>query len=158
MKTLIIFLSIILTSSLLYSQSSFVSDIGTTIDIGSGSDICADVITINGTLTGIGTFCNAPVDVEVDTALIPNKFELSQNYPNPFNPSTRIKYQVAINSQVSLKVYDVLGDEVATLVNEEKPAGSYEVEFDASHLSSGVYFYKLQAGSFVETRKIILLR
>jgi hypothetical protein len=166
MRTLIIFLSIIFTTSLLYSQSSFVTDIGTTIDIGSGTDICADVITINGTLTGSGTFCNAPLAVEIDTLLIPHKFELSQNYPNPFNPSTRIQYQVSSISHVILKVYDVLGNEVATLVNEEKPAGSYEVEFDAAGLSSGMYFYKLQAGNpstssgqgFVETKKMLLLK
>ncbi len=158
MKTLIIFLSIIITSSLLYSQSSFVSDIGTMVDIGSGSDLCADVITINGTLTGSGTFCNAPVAVEVDTILVPNKFELSQNYPNPFNPSTKISWQSPVGSWQTLKVYDVLGNEVATLVNEEKPAGSYEVTFEASQFASGMYLYRLQAGSFVKTMKMILLR
>jgi hypothetical protein len=158
MKILFICLSMVITSSLLYSQSTIVYDAGTGIDVGTGADVCADVITINGIFTGNGTFCTAPVAVEVDTSLVPNKFELSQNYPNPFNPSTRIKYQVAINSQVSLKVFDVLGNEVATLVNEEKPAGNYEVEFNASQLSSGVYFYKLQAAPFLETRKMILIR
>lgn len=92
----------------------------------------------------------------------PSVFQLGQNYPNPFNPSTRIQYQVSSNSQVSLKVYDVLGNEVATLVNEEKPAGSYEVEFKSSvgslQLASGIYFYKLQAGTFAETKKMILIR
>ena len=92
----------------------------------------------------------------------PSSFSLRQNYPNPFNPSTIIQYQVSSNSQVSLKVYDVLGNEVATLVNEEKPAGSYEVEFKSSvgnvQLASGIYFYKLQAGSFVETKKMQLLK
>ena len=92
-------------------------------------------------------------------------FHLEQNYPNPFNPSTSIRYtvpSVTLNevegSRVSLKVYDVLGNEVATLVNEEKPAGSYEVKFDAAGLSSGIYFYKLQAGSLVETKKMILMK
>ncbi len=100
----------------------------------------------------------------------PDKFELGQNYPNPFNPSTSIKYQVSSSSLVTLKVYDVLGNEVATLVDEYKPAGSYEAEFKStvgSHqLASGVYFYRLQAvysesGSakiFVETRKMIMLQ
>jgi len=83
---------------------------------------------------------------------------LTQNYPNPFNPSTKIKYQIPELSFVTIKVYDVLGKEVTTLINEEKPAGSYEVEFDASRLPSGVYFYRLQAGSFIETKKMILLR
>jgi hypothetical protein len=85
-------------------------------------------------------------------------FALSQNYPNPFNPTTKISYQITQNDFVSLKVYDVLGSEVTTLVNENKPAGNYEISFDASYLSSGIYFYKLQAGSFVETKKMILLR
>ena len=88
----------------------------------------------------------------------PEAFYLSQNYPNPFNPSTSIQYAVGSRQFVSLKVYDVLGNEVATLVNEEKPAGNYEIEFDATGLSSGVYFYKLNAGRFIETKKLILLR
>jgi hypothetical protein len=88
----------------------------------------------------------------------PEDFFLLQNYPNPFNPTTSIQYQVSSNTQVSLKVYDVLGNEVATLVDEYKPAGSYEVNFDSNGLSSGVYFYKLQSGLFVETKKMILLR
>jgi len=97
---------------------------------------------------------------------IPEEFRLYQNYPNPFNPSTRIKYQVSSSSQVVLKVYDVLGNEVATLVNEEKPAGEYEVEFSATggpasgtrDLVSGIYFYQLRAGAFVQTKKMILIK
>jgi hypothetical protein len=96
-------------------------------------------------------------DVE-DEQQLPTEFALMQNYPNPFNPSTVISYQLPVSSNVTLKVYDILGNEVATFVNEEKPAGSYEVKFDASGLSSGIYFYKLQAGSLVETKKMILLR
>ena len=96
-------------------------------------------------------------EVEV-TVTVPEKYELSQNYPNPFNPSTKINYQIAQNNFISLKVYDVLGNEVTTLVNENKTAGYYEINFDASSLSSGVYLYKLQAGSFVETKKMILLK
>lgn len=98
------------------------------------------------------------VSVEEITSETPTEYELEQNYPNPFNPSTSIKYQVSSISQVSLKVYDVIGNEVATLVNEFKPAGSYEIEFDASMYSSGIYFYKLQAGSFVETKKMMFLK
>jgi len=93
-----------------------------------------------------------------ESQLTLRNFVLHQNYPNPFNPSTSIQYQVSNISNISLKVYDVLGNEVATLVNEEKPAGSYEVNFNASKLSSGVYFYRIQAGSFVETKKMILLK
>ena len=97
---------------------------------------------------------------------MPSKYSLEQNYPNPFNPSTTIRYSIpnVIENQakqtqlVTLKVFDILGNEVATLVNEEKPAGSYEVKFDAAGLSSGIYFYKLQAGSLVENKKMILMK
>ncbi|MBZ0200219.1 MAG: S8 family peptidase, partial [Ignavibacteriaceae bacterium] len=92
-----------------------------------------------------------------------HSFDLAQNYPNPFNPSTTIKYTVPnnVNSQwsiVNLKVYDILGNEIATLVNENKPAGNYEAEFNATNLSSGVYFYKLTAGGITLTKKMVLLR
>ena len=89
---------------------------------------------------------------------IPSEFSLSQNYPNPFNPTTTIKYQIPELSFVTLKVYDVLGSEIATLVNEEKPIGNYEVNLEANGLPSGIYFYKLQAGDFIETKKMVLLR
>jgi len=87
-----------------------------------------------------------------------NDFKLEQNYPNPFNPSTKIKYSIPQSEFVSLKVFDILGNAVATLANEEKSAGNYEVNFNAATLSSGIYFYKLQAGSFVETKKMILMK
>jgi hypothetical protein len=74
---------------------------------------------------------------------IPDKFELSQNYPNPFNPITNIKYQIIENGFVNLKIYDIVGREIATLVNKNQTAGTYETKFDASNISSGVYFYKL---------------
>jgi len=89
---------------------------------------------------------------------IPGEYDLMQNYPNPFNPSTTIRYSIPEANFATIKVYDMLGNEVTTLVNEEQSAGNYEVEFNASELSSGIYFYKLQAGSFVETKKMILLR
>ena len=90
-------------------------------------------------------------------------YKLFQNYPNPFNPTTKIKYSIPpVGTQravsVQLKVYDILGNEIATLVNEEQSAGVYEIEFDASKLSSAIYFYRLQAGSFIETKKMVLLR
>ena len=88
----------------------------------------------------------------------PTEFILSQNYPNPFNPSTKIKYSIPQTSNVVIKIYDVLGSEVATLVNEEKSVGTYELNWNAANLSSGVYVYRLQAGSFVQTRKMILLK
>jgi photosystem II stability/assembly factor-like uncharacterized protein len=88
----------------------------------------------------------------------PQSFALSQNYPNPFNPSTTINYSIPMTSKVSLKIFDMLGREVASLVNETKQAGNYEVVFNASKISSGVYFYKLQAGSFTETKKLTLMK
>ncbi|MBK7227287.1 MAG: T9SS type A sorting domain-containing protein [Ignavibacteriales bacterium] len=110
-----------------------------------------------------GTFAYSN-EVEVDLSL-PQAFSLEQNYPNPFNPSTTIKYTIpnvtlsgVEGSRVILKIYDLLGDEIATLINENKPAGSYEVNFIASSLSSGTYFYKLQVGSFIETKKMILMK
>ena len=92
------------------------------------------------------------------TDIIPKGFYLSQNFPNPFNPSTKISWQSPLRSHQTLKVYDILGNDVATLVNEEKPAGVYEVEFNAEDLSSGIYFYRLQSGDYVLMRKMILLK
>jgi hypothetical protein len=101
----------------------------------------------------------SPVPVEDENILQPPvAFNLSQNYPNPFNPTTKISWRSSVSSHQTLKVYDVLGNEVATLVDEYRNAGSYEINFDASGISSGVYIYKLTAGSFVETKKMILLR
>ena len=86
------------------------------------------------------------------------EYALEQNYPNPFNPTTTIKYQLPKDGIVTLKVYDILGSEVATLVNEQKTAGRYEVSFDASKLASGVYIYKLQSGEYVSSKKMMLLK
>jgi hypothetical protein len=85
-------------------------------------------------------------------------FNLEHNYPNPFNPSTSIKFSVPSSEFVTLKVYDVLGNEITTLVNEQKAPGTYEVRFDAGNLASGMYVYKLQAGSFIQTRKLMLMK
>lgn len=106
----------------------------------------------------IQMFKRGPVYVRPDPDGVPNGFILSQNYPNPFNPSTTISFIIPHSSLVIVKVYDVLGREVRTLVNEEMKPGSYEVTWDATGFASGVYFYRLQAGSFTETRKLMLLR
>ena len=98
------------------------------------------------------------VGVEDGPNEVPTEFLLSQNYPNPFNPSTSIQYAVSSRQFVSLKIYDVLGNEIETLVNEEKPAGTFEVTWYAESLPSGVYFYKLSAGSYIETKKMLLLK
>ncbi len=89
---------------------------------------------------------------------VPDKYSLSQNYPNPFNPETNIEYSIPKNSNVTLKVYDMLGREVATLVNKQQEAGSYVAVWNASNFSSGVYFYRLTAGSFVQTKKMSLTK
>jgi hypothetical protein len=110
-------------------------------------------ISIPGLFTG---------DVKIVSAenekFIPIEIALEQNYPNPFNPSTRIQYGVSNRRFVSLKVYDIIGNEVAILVNGEKPSGIYEVEWNASNVPSGVYFYQLKTGSFVQTKKMLLLK
>lgn len=103
-----------------------------------------------------------PLDVK-DEITPPSEFVLYQNYPNPFNPTTKIRYTIPtvgtlLMKFVQLKIYDVLGNEVAKLVDEEKPAGSHEVNFDAKSLSSGVYYYRLKAGEFVQTKKLILMK
>jgi hypothetical protein len=97
--------------------------------------------------------------VEVEYEFVgPGKFELNQNYPNPFNPSTVITYSVPGAEFVTLKVYDILGNEIAVLVEGECEAGTYNVEFNSTGLSSGTYFYRMQAGSYTDTRKMILLK
>ncbi|MCW9097402.1 MAG: T9SS type A sorting domain-containing protein [Ignavibacteriaceae bacterium] len=103
-----------------------------------------------------------PVSVEEEQITL-NSYYLYNNFPNPFNPSTKIKFRIPVqdwndNTKISLKVYDVLGNEIVTLVNEQKPAGEYEVEFEGNGLSSGIYFYTLKAGNFSETKKMILLK
>jgi hypothetical protein len=97
-------------------------------------------------------------DVEGVNSLTPKEFNLKQNFPNPYNSQTTISYSVPNSSLVQIQIFDILGREISTLLNEEKAAGNYQVEFNASSLSSGIYLYKLQAGEFVQTRKMILLK
>lgn len=127
---------------------------------------------------------NYVTNIEREETTSPDNFILYQNYPNPFNPTTKIKYtipsavmlnsfqhpdtetpnQVRDDNMVTLKIFDILGNEIATLVNEQQPAGTYEVEFNSQQftnkkqLPSGVYFYRLNAGSFIQTKKLILLK
>jgi len=98
-----------------------------------------------------------------DNSLIPTVFELSQNYPNPFNPSTSIIYEISEESIVSIIIYDLMGNEVKTLVNEDKPVGQYQVNWDGkdnlgNSVSGGTYFYKFQTGDFIQARKMVLLK
>jgi hypothetical protein len=100
---------------------------------------------------------SVPVNVN-DIAGMINDYSLEQNYPNPFNPSTKIVFQIPESENVSLKIYDVLGNEIVSLINEKKDPGKYEIGFNASHLSSGIYFYTLRAGAFINTKKMILIK
>ncbi len=93
-----------------------------------------------------------------DEIEIPISYKLFQNYPNPFNPRTTIKYGIPERTFVELRIYDILGREVELLVNGEQEAGYYEIEFNATKLSSGIYLYRLQAGNFIQTKKMVLLR
>jgi hypothetical protein len=98
------------------------------------------------------------VSVDEETNAQPDDYNLYQNYPNPFNPSTTIRYSIIQPDIVRIKIYDILGREVKTLVNELKQAGSYEVQFDAKGLASGIYLYRIETGSFIQTKKMILLK
>lgn len=113
---------------------------------------------ITAELVGITASVPAPPLGVNDGTVSPNKFELSQNYPNPFNPSTKIKFSIAERSNVTLKVFDVLGRQIAVLLNETKPAGSYEASFDASKLASGLYIYQLNAGNNTISKKMMLMK
>ncbi|MBE0651929.1 MAG: T9SS type A sorting domain-containing protein [Bacteroidales bacterium] len=114
-------------------------------------------ITVNGFIVDPGGPVGSVSDVE-DGEGLPFNYKLEQNFPNPFNPSTKIQYAIGSRQLVTLKIYDILGNEVATLVNEEKLAGEYNVQFDGIGLSSGIYFYQLNAGSFLQTKKMIFLK
>jgi len=96
--------------------------------------------------------------VESKTASVPSSFTLGQNYPNPFNPSTEISYTLASKGMTTLRVFNLIGQEVATLVNDVEVAGNHVVKFDAARLSSGVYFYTLKSGNFMETKKMLLMK
>jgi hypothetical protein len=99
-----------------------------------------------------------PSGIEAENLEIAHDYHLFQNYPNPFNPSTIIKFQLPVRSKVTLKIYDALSNEVAILLNEEKESGSYNVEFNAMNYASGIYFYRLKAGKFIQTKKMILMK
>ncbi|MBS1517337.1 MAG: T9SS type A sorting domain-containing protein [Bacteroidetes bacterium] len=112
-----------------------------------------------GCAGGIFVRYNGPSGISQSGGILPSEYKLEQNYPNPFNPSTKINYSIPVSSKVTLKIYNTLGNEVSTLVNEFKSAGNYSAEFTAgSLLNSGVYFYTLTAGDFVSAKKFILLK
>ena len=113
-----------------------------------------------GTLSGVWRrpISEMITGIESKQNILPLHFYLSQNYPNPFNPTTTIKYSIPKTSYVTVKVYDIIGREIRTLVNNQKSTGNHEIVFNASELSSGIYFYKMQAGNFIKTKKLILLK
>ncbi|MBK7160362.1 MAG: T9SS type A sorting domain-containing protein [Ignavibacteria bacterium] len=108
----------------------------------------------------IRSFSNPDTTVNViqTSSITPENFELYQNYPNPFNPTTNLEFGIPELEFVSLKIFDVLGNEVSTLVNESKPAGRYEVTFNGAGLPSGIYYYKLTSGNYSYTRKMMLIK
>jgi hypothetical protein len=128
------------------------------VDVDSDGDM--DVLSAASSDHKIAWYENqGPVGIDdMNPLVVPDKFHLYNNYPNPFNPTTKINYQLAEISFVALKIYDVLGNEIATLVNEENPAGIYEVEFNGNGMPSGIYFYQLRSGNFIETKKMVLLK
>jgi hypothetical protein len=148
----------------------FVSDTDLHLTGSSIGDSLLIGIPISGIITDIDGELRNPISPykgadEVDspvliteTTRIPSNYTLSQNYPNPFNPTTSLQYAIGSRQFVSLKVYDVLGNEIATLINEEKPAGEYEIEFDGSEFPSGIYFYQLKAGDFIKIQKMVLMK
>ena len=104
------------------------------------------------------TYADLTISDVNTTHQIPAEYSLEQNYPNPFNPTTNIRFRIVEGGFVTLKIYNVLGNEVATLINEEKPAGNYVVTFDAAQFPSGVYFYTIDAGNFTRTKKMLFLK
>lgn len=120
-------------------------------DMRNGGGIYAQNLNFDGTF-------GLPTGIQPISGNVPDKYSLKQNYPNPFNPSTIISYQIPKPGNVKLTVYDILGNEVKVLVNQFQNAGSYNIRFDGTDLSSGTYFYKLSAGNFIETRRLVLIK
>jgi hypothetical protein len=133
-----------------------------------GNDNIQSIAELRKTAQNLHDFWKSTITVDVveTESILPTNYSLSQNYPNPFNPTTTIKYSIPVKvkserskvKNVTLVVYDILGREVATLVNEKQKPGNYEVIFDASNYPSGVYFYRLQAGDYSNVKKLILLK
>ncbi|HMU43084.1 MAG TPA: T9SS type A sorting domain-containing protein, partial [Ignavibacteriaceae bacterium] len=148
------------------SSGSIIASNNLQIGVQSGSlaryfkGIIDDIRIFNRALTNLEILdlFNLITEVREDLFSSVKEFQLSNNYPNPFNPTTKIRYSIPDRSEVILKVYDILGKEVASLVNEEKEPGYYTVDFDGSNLASGMYIYRITAGNFIETRKMILMK
>jgi photosystem II stability/assembly factor-like uncharacterized protein len=128
--------------------------------IARGSSNLNSVTVLKNLCTNVRAFYeqNFPIGINQVSTEIPREFKLMQNYPNPFNPTTNIKYKIAKSGLVTIKVYNILGKEIQTLVNEKQETGTYEVTFYGNNLASGIYFYKLQAGDFTQTRKMLMIK
>jgi len=135
-----------------------ISDDGTTV-IGSGDKVHVNHFGMGGMYYNLSIDTSAePIGIIANEKNVPEKFYLSQNYPNPFNPKTIIHYQLPINNYVKLTIFDALGREIGTLVNEKQSAGSYNVEWDGTNYSSGLYFYKIECDGFTDVKKMILIK
>jgi len=154
---------------MLYNTGPFTLIKGKPVDIivsytaGTGTDPVNSISVARNICAAVRNYYNqnlpiSNIDGISEKTSVPLNYILFQNYPNPFNPITTIKYQLKFSGWITLKIYDILGREVAVIVNEEKPAGDYSVTFNADKLSSGIYFYKIQTGNFVNTKKMILLK
>jgi hypothetical protein len=141
-------------------RSRFIQPLGAPNTFPTSYSTPVDVFDIDGPPYPVeGAYFNPLNSVELEPELgLADAFKLAQNYPNPFNPATRIRYAIPTRTQVTLKVYNVLGQEVATLVNEVQEQGNYVALFEANQLASGVYFYKLEAGKFSTTKKMLLMK
>ena len=134
------------------------SSVGTDHFINLTSDMAAGKVENMWSVMGDKDLVDVTGVTERTNPGIPNRYDLSQNYPNPFNPTTNIQFAIPKAGFVTMKVYNLLGQEVATLVNEQKNAGSYQVDFNAANLTSGVYFYSIKAGNYSVTKKMLLLK
>ncbi len=145
------------------TTSNLTFDAGTDVTAQVGTDICADTIIFRGTYTIAGTICGHSIGIKPISSEVPDSYNLYQNYPNPFNPPTKIQFSIPPSKgvrgmNVALKIFDILGSEAITLVNDRLQPGTYEVEWDGSNYPSGIYFCKLLAGDFADVKKMVLLK
>jgi hypothetical protein len=143
----------IITATMLLNEVKAQADLSTPMEIVSAED----ALSVYSSVISAGSAPVSPKQVS-DIIEKPTSYSLSQNYPNPFNPTTTIKYQIPISGFVTLKIYDILGKEVAALVKENKDQGFYNVSFDASKLASGVYIYQLKVNDYISSKKMMLLK
>ena len=139
-------------------QSTFYIGEGVTCEVQADVDICVDTIIVHGSFIMNGTFCLMPSEIVLTNIDIPKVFKLYNNYPNPFNPVTQIKFDLPRETSTKLIVYDINGQELVKLVDRSLPAGSYQIVFDASALSSGTYFYNITADKYTDVKKMILVK